>query len=314
MGSWLESLIPWGTEIVVWAQSHSSAWLDAVFGIFTTLGYEEAYLVLLPLIYWCIHKEAGVALSYISLLTAWANSLVKHIFAIPRPSDPRIEMRAPRPETSPSFPSGHAQNAVVNWGYLAYRLRSWGIWAAAFALMVGVGLSRIVLGVHFPQDVIGGWLIGMVLLVGYIWAAPTAGRWLDRQKVAVQSTLALVVPLALVFLSPPDADGLYPTEGVVTPMSAAAGVGLGLVMERSLVQFRVDGAWWRRVLRFLAGLLLTGSVYLGPKLLLSEELSYGLAVTLRFVRYALLGWVVTFLCPWLFVRLRLADRADELPR
>ena len=312
MGSWLESLMPWGTEVVIWAQSHSAAWLDAIFRIFTTLGYEEIYLILLPLIYWCTHKEAGVALSYFSLLTAWVNSLVKHVFAIPRPADPRIAMRAPRPETSPSFPSGHAQNAVVNWGYLAYRLRRWGAWLAAFVLMMGIGLSRVVLGVHFPQDVIGGWLIGLLLLVAFIGSSTTACRWLGRLAPGAQAVLAIVVPVVLVFLSPADAEGLYPPEGIVTPLGALTGVGLGLAMERSLVRFSVQGAWWRRLLRLLVGWLLAGGVYLGPKLLFPEGLSYNLEATLRFVRYAVLAWVVTFLCPWLFVRLRLAKRADEL--
>jgi membrane-associated phospholipid phosphatase len=315
MGAWLESLVPWGTDVIAWAQSHSPAWLDAIFRIFTSLGYEEIYLILLPLVYWCIHKQMGVALSYISLATAWANSLLKNIFQIPRPADPPVEMRAPRPETSPSFPSGHAQNAVVNWGYLAYRLRGWLVWAVASVLMVGIGLSRIVLGVHFPQDVIGGWLIGLVLLVGYAWVAPGVGRWLERQRTEAQVSLAIVVPVALMFLSPADAEGLYPSEGVVTPLAALAGLGIGLIMERSLVRFSVGGLWWRRLLRFLVGMVVAGIFYAGPKLLVPGEadMAYGLEVTVRFVRYALVGWVVAFLCPWLFMRLGLADRADEPP-
>ncbi len=312
MGEWLESLLPWGTDVIVWAQSHSPAWLDSIFRAFTTLGYEEIYLVFLPLVYWCVHKQVGAALGYISLATAWINSLVKYIFLLPRPSDPRIVMRAPRLEVSPSFPSGHAQNAVANWGYLAYRLRGWGAWVAAFILMAGIGLSRVVLGVHFPQDVIGGWLIGAVLLAGYAWAAPVAGRWLARRPARIQISLAVAVPVALIFLSPSDAGGFYPAEGIVTPLAAMAGLGVGLVMERSLVGFSVEGVWWRRLVRFLLGILVTAVFYLVPRLLLPSdaEVPYSLEVTVRFVRYALVGWAMTFLCPWLFVRLRLADSAD----
>jgi len=159
MDEWLESLVPWGSEVIAWVQAHSFPALDAVSRFFTVLGYEELYLLLLPLVYWCLSREIGIGLGYLSMLSAWLNSAVKYVFAVPRPSGPGIEMKAPRPEPSPSFPSGHAQNAVANWGYLAVRFRRRALWVAAGLLILGIGLSRIVLGVHFPQDILGGWLI-----------------------------------------------------------------------------------------------------------------------------------------------------------
>jgi hypothetical protein len=51
--------------------------------------------------------------------------------------------------------------------------------------------------------------------------------------------------------------------------------------------------------------------YLGPRLLLPEEMAYGLEAALRFVRYALVGWVVAFLCPWLFVLSGLAEQESS---
>lgn len=305
MGEWLQSLVPWGTEAIIWVQSFSNEWLDAVFKFFTWLGYEEFYLLLLPLVYWCLDKQIGIALGYLSLLSAWVNDVVKYIFRIGRPADPRI--RVPLPETSPSFLSGHAQGAVVNWGYLAYRFRNRVFWVVAILVMLAIGLSRIVLGVHYPQDVIGGWLLGLLLLVVYSWAAPPVGRWLKGQKTTVQLVLALAAPGLLIFLHPSDMEGLYPAEGAITPMAALAGFSVGLIMERAWVRFRVDGQWWRRGLRFLVGLIVVAIFYLGLRLILPEEMSYGVEAVLRFVRYGLVGWAATFLAPWLFVRLRLAE-------
>jgi membrane-associated phospholipid phosphatase len=309
MDAWLESLVPWGTEAIVWVQSFSNEWLDAIFKFFTWLGYEEFYLLLLPLVYWCINTQLGIALGCISLFSAWANGLVKCIFKIPRPADPRL--RIPLPETSPSFLSGHAQGAIVNWGYLAYRFRNRVFWVVAILIMVGIGLSRVVLGVHFPQDVIGGWLLGLIFLLVYVRAAPPVGRWLEGQKPSVQLALALVVPALLIFLHPSDMEGLYPAEGAITTMAAVSGFGVGLIMERAWVRFRVDGEWWRRALRFLLGLVIVLVFYLGPRLVLPEEMSYGLEAALRYVRYGLVGWAVAFLAPWLFVRLRLAEQAKS---
>lgn len=310
MGEWLRSLIPWGIQVILWFQAHSTPWLDTIAKGFTTLGYEEFYLLLLPFIYWCVSRPIGVGLGYISLLSAWLNSLVKYLFAIPRPFtlDSRVQMKAPRPETSPSFPSGHAQNAAADWGYLALRFRKPWLWIGAVIAILGIGLSRIVLGVHFPEDVIGGWLIGLVLLALFASLERPLGRWLARQRMGVRLILAVGLPVLLIFLHPADTNGLYPTEGAVTPMSAMAGLGIGLVMERAWVRFRVDGTWLRRVVRFVVGLLVVGVLYVGLAQLVPAGLAYGVETGLRFVRYALLGWAVAFLCPWLFVRLKLAER------
>ena len=308
MGPWLESLVPWGTDFVVWVQSLSTPWLDTLFEILTFLGNEEFYLILLPLVYWCIDRRTGASLGYLSLSSAWINSLAKHLFKIPRPGALDSQVNALTEETSPSFPSGHAQGTLVNWGYLAYCLRSPVFWGMALVVILGVGLSRIVLGVHFPQDILGGWLIGLVVLVLYIWLEPPVARWLSGQRTAIQTILAVGVPIILIFLHPSDMDGLYPAEGAITPMSALAGLGLGLVMERKWVRFRADGTWVRRALRFLLGMVVAAVLYLGPRLLLPEGMAHGLESGVRFLRYALVGWTVAFLCPWLFVRLGLAER------
>lgn len=309
MGEWLESLVPWGTETLVTVQSYSSELLVVIFTAFTLLGNEEFYLILLPIVYWCIDKRIGVALGYVSLLSAWTNNMFKYLLAIPRPSDPRLD--TPRPETSPSFPSGHAQGAVVNWGYLAFRFRNRIFWIVSIVMILGISLSRMVLGVHFPQDVIGGWLIGLILAVVFAWASPPVGRWVERQVVPVQLTLTIAFPLVLIFVHPTDTAGHYPAEAAITTMSALLGFGVGLIMERSMVHFQVDGEWGQKSLRFLLGIVIIALLYFGPKLILPENMAYGLEAALRFVRYSLVGWAVAFLCPWFFVRLRLAQQAES---
>ncbi len=309
MEEWLRSLVPWGTEVIVWVQSFSNPTLDAVFQGLTFLGNEEFYLIVLPLIYWCLHKQLGAELAFLSMLSAWFNKMVKYLFKIPRPSDPRIRILVD--ESSPSFPSGHAQGAVANWGYLAYRFRKPLFWVVAILVMLGVGFSRIVLGVHFPQDMLGGWLIGLVLLVVYVWAEPRVARWMAGQGMAIQLVLAIGVPMLLIFLHPADVEGYYPAEGAITPMGALAGFGVGLIMERTWVRFRVAGAWWRRGLRFLLGVAIVALFYFGLRLILPEEMAYGLEAGLRFVRYGLVGWAATFLGPWVFVRLGLAEQAGS---
>jgi glycerophosphoryl diester phosphodiesterase len=309
MLEWLESLVPWGTEVIVWAQALGNGVFEPVAVFFTRLGYQEFYIFALPIVYWCIDRSTGVALAFLAMLSIWINSAIKYLFAIPRPSDPR--MRVPLPESDPSFPSGHAQNAVVVWGYLAYRFRSWLLWAVAGIAVLGISLSRIVLGVHYPQDTIGGWFIGLVVLVTYVKIAPSVGRWHGGQRMALQLGLAVAIPVLLMYLHPADTEGFYPAKQIIRPMSAVVGIGVGTVMERAYVRFDARGVWWRRVLRFLVGIAVVAVFYIVPTLVIPEGLPYGLESGLRIARYIALGWVGSFLCPWLFLRLRLASREGD---
>lgn len=81
-----------------------------------------------------------------------------------------------------SFPSGHAANATLVWLCLALLLprsargRLHAIWAAAWVALA-VGVSRVMLGVHWPSDVIGGWAFGLFWLL--LWLR-IAGQPLDE--------------------------------------------------------------------------------------------------------------------------------------
>ena len=69
-----------------------------------------------------------------------------------------------------AFPSGHAANATLVWLGLALllprsdRVRAFAIWGAVW-LALAVGASRVMLGVHWPSDVIAGWSFGLFWLL-----------------------------------------------------------------------------------------------------------------------------------------------------
>jgi undecaprenyl-diphosphatase len=88
-------------------------------------------------------------------------------------------------EHSFSFPSGHSVLAMVMYGVIVYKtqdkLRSkWAraaLMVGAFLMVVGIGVSRVYLGAHYPSDVAGGYFVGAVWLAAVI----RSDLWLDAQ-------------------------------------------------------------------------------------------------------------------------------------
>lgn len=104
---------------------------------------------------------AGVTITAMLL-----NMGLKHLFAAQRPDliahlDPTMTY---------SFPSGHASGNMAFFGALAVLIGTrWG-WITAVPLILLIGISRVLLGVHWPSDVICGWIEGVaILLVANLW-------------------------------------------------------------------------------------------------------------------------------------------------
>ena len=306
MRSWLLSLLPWGTEVVVWAQSWSTPFIDRLLNLAAFLGDEEFFFVLLPLVYWGLSKKVGRWLAYGLLLSVYLNSLIKHVFMIPRPSDPRVQVMRPVDPPNPNFPSGHAQNSVALWGFLASRAGKVVGWLLAILLMILIGFSRIYHGVHDPAAVLGGWVVGGVYLCLFLWLMPHVERWLRSKSLLLKLALAVILPITGLFLHSADMRGLYPAPDAATVSGMLLGMSVGFLLEPRLIGFRVDGPWWQRLLRVALGLIIVLVFWQGPKLLLPEEMAHGIAMLLRFLRYAASGLAAILLTPWLFVKLRLA--------
>ena len=75
-----------------------------------------------------------------------------------------------------SFPSGHAASTVAIFGLVACILyhvlpQPWGLVAAIIlaVIIIGIGVSRVYIGAHYPSDVLAGWMVGLIGLVIIIW-------------------------------------------------------------------------------------------------------------------------------------------------
>jgi hypothetical protein len=112
---------------------------------------------------------------------------------------------------------------------MARRLhRTWAAWTALIFLLL-VSLSRLFLGVHFPTDVLGGWVVGVGMLVLY----ETAGRHLVARfwhaTLGAQMVWSAVVPAVLL---------IWRGLAVVLPQ------GTGLVAQIGrFIRYALTGVW-----------------------------------------------------------------------
>ncbi len=172
---------------------------DALWANWTLLG--DA-LVLLALSLPFIGRRPALmwALIMAALLAGIAVPLLKHAFAMPRPpavlASDMIHVIG-QAYHSRSFPSGHTTAVFAFAGILSLHFRCLWIMAVALFIAIGVGISRMVVGVHWPLDVAGGAALGWLCAVA---GSYLAARWRWGESLAGQRSIAVLLVLCAVGL------------------------------------------------------------------------------------------------------------------
>jgi len=297
----MDGVLDWGLEVVRAVQTAESPALTLAMKGLSLLGSEFAYFALLPLLYWCFDERRGFKLAVAALLSAWLNHALKAVWKQPRPYDldPSVGMAY---EPTNGLPSGHAQGMLVLCGVVGSWLRRPLGLALAIVLPLAVSFSRVYLGVHFPTDIFGGWILGGVVLAIYFLAGPR----LEAALAAAGTRTKLIAVVAAAFAM----NALYPQD--VSFGGVFLGMGAGYVLMASRFPFAAsrgaDGSpasLPARAIRYVLGLAVAGVLYAGLKAAFpgAESESYRL---FRFVRYGLVGLWVSAGAPYVFLRLKLA--------
>ena len=311
-----------GTDLNIALQQLRPA-LDGLMHVLSFFGTEDFFLLLVPFIYWCIDANFGARLLFISVTSDFTNGLLKWAFHLPRPYWVDSRVKALESEVSYGLPSGHTQAATVGWGYLAVSLKRWWLWLIAGVIIIGVGVARVYLGMHFLGDVIGGWLVGLLVLIGFSLIEPRITRWLAPKPIGVQLTAALIASLALLALMlivHASLDGIRDPiawaqlgsplnpRSLDLPITDAAivfGAGAGLALLKRSGGFNPGGPWRKRLARLALGLIVLLVLRFGLSAILPREPEL-IGGIFRYVRYVLIVLWAVWLAPRVFVRLQLA--------
>jgi membrane-associated phospholipid phosphatase len=308
----MEEILQWGLDFIRLIQSRASPPLTFFMKLITGLGSAQAYIFLIPLVYWCYDEKKALRLGTAVLISAWLNFSLKFLLNQPRPFfaayDPALGMIG---ESLGGFPSGHAQNSLVLWVIAA----SWGKkkWyfaiAALFCLLIS--FSRIYLGVHFPTDILGGWVLGGLVLCVYFLFGKRIEQLLEQG--GFRGEMIATAAAAFVMI-------LYcPAEKALMPGAVLLGMGAGYCLNRRYIDFKPSpvvgktGAAKCPVLFIRSALGIAGTVLIyaafGKILAGNEHSSY--YRLLYFFRFAVLALWISAGAPWLFCSLRLARNKTE---
>jgi len=313
----------WGIEIVKVIQRLKSPALTALLTFITEFGTDFFYLPAILFLFWWIDKEKGFRLGILILLSAWINAFLKDIFKQPRPFnfDQSLGLAY---EPTFGIPSGHAQFSLCFWVPVAawFAVKKSGrkrffIWAAAIFFILLMGFTRLYLGVHFPTDLLAGWIVGALILLLMHAATPLLNKYLAGQTRA-HNILAAIAALAMI--------SVYPSDRSLPALFLGFFLGYNIMKKefpfnsQNEIKEKKLSVMLLRCITGFAGLV---AIYFVLRLLFPGEASLFSYVPLwgeaspfyelgRFIRYGLIGLWASAGAPMIFQRIGLSFAAGNI--
>ena len=274
----------------------------SIISFFSAFGEEMILILALGFLFWCYDKKAATYIGVNIMVGVVFNPLIKNIFWRRRPYFDHETIKCFRPVDKAadvydiaaqgfSFPSGHSTNAAILYGSLCRVYKSPVFKVIAFALPFLVGFSRVVVGCHYPTDVVFGWLLGAVIIFAIPWIFEKVGeekRWL------LYLIIFLISCLGLFYCK---------TSDYFTGLGLMGGFFLASEFDTRFVKFENTRKPLLWATRLIGGLIVYFALNTVLKLPFSKEfLDSGtfLAGIVRFCRYIIVSFVTIGVYPLIF--------------
>ena len=295
----------------------SSSTVRAIFKAITYLGEDIVLIAMIAFFYVVYDKRFAKNLAFSLLSSTYLNGIIKDALKDPRPSS-NIDLTAEHgfTETTYGFPSGHSQNAVATWGYLAYEMKGQSKLKPFLPSLICsiiiffIAVSRIVIGVHDMNDIVGGTLIGILFLLAFVYIEPLLTEKIQPLSLTMKMVLAIIASIVLllvgILLFPYAGYGDFVTTATpydyAGPYAQVAGAILGLsigyLLEGEYVKYDPSALNTKqKLINLVIGMVILLVVFF----LLEYVLKIN--VVTRFIRYALISFILTFVVPLLFVKI-----------
>lgn len=229
------------------------------FFIAITMVAEKFYMILfLAFIYWCIDKKKGMRLGFIVLFNGVINSVIKGIVKMPRPFEKGV-VSGIRVNTATgySFPSGHTQTAVSFWMGIMLILKTKASIIVGCIMIALTAFSRMYLGVHWPMDVMGAILFGIIFTY-------FAEEIFDAEK-PIEEGLVIISSVGMLAIL------LFKVEaGTYQAVAAMWGLCLGSYLEQKYIKFEEKATSSQQLIKIGIGILGMLIIYGGMEKLLPQ--------------------------------------------
>lgn len=258
-------------EILKYIQLFKNPVLDGIFLGITMSTEVPVILIMASILYWCINKKYGQRLLFALTGNIALNTGVKEFFKLPRPIGvPGIESMRTSTATGYSFPSGHTQIGTTFWVSIMSIIKKNYMYIIGTIIFISIGLSRLYLGVHWPMDVLFGWIfgIGFTLICNYILVK------IEKNNKYTYFGFIIIPMFFWIFI--------VNSVEYVKMFGLITGFITGYIIEREYVDFDVNVCIKSKVCRYIFGLLSLGLVYLALKFIMPENYIGG------YLRYSLL--------------------------
>jgi sphingosine-1-phosphate phosphotase 2 len=292
-----------GLQVVSWLQAHSGNLGNALSVLLYYLGGYVVYLVIFLVLYWSADKKLARRFLMALLLSGLIIGGLKLALGRPRPYMTSSLIIQLTRDVDYGFPSGHVGITLPVWGVLVDHVKKrWAWWLLAMYIAL-LGWSRMVAGVHYPQDIIGGVLIGM----GVLWwtlrhSDGAAARW-RALPLALRVILLTAAAMVVSYL-------MWRDFIAVVLSGAIIGLGLGFIIDDGVVHFSPSGTNWKKIVRILLGIIFVLSVlYVLVTLAARVQAPVGFGMP----GFALASLSAVAVYPFLCVWLGLAEQASPQP-
>ncbi len=323
------NILEWEILMILWLQ-HLDVKVTPVMEFFTWLGYPQAYMIIVAVIYWSLDRKLGIRMALFLPLLSSINSILKFAIHAPRPYWVSTEIMAIHASNGFGMPSGHAQASTV-WLLASSYLRKKWFWIVAILSAFLIGLSRAYLGVHFPTQVITGWTIGIIVLICFIRLEEKIATWIKGISVSLQLLFVLGITILillagimiLIFTCQWQMPGqwigkaapylsldtnilrYYSMAAVAGNAGSFLGVTIGAILMGKSGNFRVSGKWWVHLLRIILGLACMFLLYTGLQKISPVEENLIPNAIWRFMGFYIISFLAVYLLPMLYIRLKL---------
>lgn len=288
--------------------------IRAIFNAITYLGDPIVFVVISAILYIAYNKKFAKNLVLSLLLSYYLNGVVKELFQDPRPAtNTDLTEELGVIESSYGFPSAHTQNAVTYWGYSSYEFKDRKkyheipmIPMILSIIILLVSISRIIIGTHDLQDIIGGLLLGIGFLLVFIYLEPILTPQFNKLNFNAKIVITILISSAFFLLGtllfprayvqlaiqniPPD----YSDAGAFSLVGGVLlGFGVGYLIEQEYVKYDPSElSNKKKIINIIISLAIIFIVFLSLEYLIEINNAF-----YRFFKYGLTAFIVAFVIP-----------------